>query len=93
MKEILLRQTRGPHSLLNDSHKKKHSLEIWAVKLWFLLIYENMFKSIATACSAYTAKQKNKASYNADYIVPYLTDFKTQIGKGNIYNCKKYFTD
>ena len=52
-----------------------------------------MFKSIATACSAYTAKQKNKASYNADYIVPYLTDFKTQIGKGNIYNCKKYFTD
>ena len=24
---------------INHSHKKKHSLEIWAVKLWFLLIY------------------------------------------------------
>ena len=50
-------------------------LEIWAVKLRSLLIYENMLKSIATARSEGTAKQENKASYNADSIVPDLTDF------------------
>ena len=33
----------------------------------FLLICENMLKSIA--------KRKNKASYNTDYIVPDLIDF------------------
>ena len=54
---------------------RNNSLEIWAVKLRFLLIYENMLKSIATARSECTAKQENKASYNTDYIVPDLIDF------------------
>ena len=76
-------------------------LEIWAVKLRSLLIYENMLKSIATARSEGTAKQENKASYNADSIVPDLTDFigygwkeiKTQTEKRNIQsNCKKHCT-
>ena len=40
----------------------------------FFLIYENMLKSIATARSEYTAKHKNKASYNIGYIVPDLID-------------------
>ena len=57
------------------SHKKYDSLEIWVVKLRFLLIYENMLKSIATARSECTAKQENKASYNTDYIVSDLIDF------------------
>ena len=77
------------------------SLEIWAVKLRFLLIYENMLKNIATASSECTAKYKNKASYNTDYIVSDLIDFvsddwkeiKTQTEKRNIDNCKKYCTD
>ena len=60
---------------LNHSHKKKHSLEIWAVKLRFHLIYENMLKSIATARSECTAKHENKASRNTDYIVSDLIDF------------------
>ena len=60
---------------LHRSHKIQHSLEIWPVKLRFLLIYENMFKSITTARSECTAKQENKASYNTDYIVPDLIDF------------------
>ena len=36
-----------------------------------------MLKSIATAHSEYTVKKKkkNKASYNADYIIPDLIDF------------------
>ena len=51
------------------------SQEIWAVKLRFLLIHENMLKSIATARSEFTAKHKNKASYNTDYIVPDLINF------------------
>ena len=34
-----------------------------------------MLKSIATAHSKCTAKRKNKASYNTDYIVPDLIDF------------------
>ena len=52
-------------------------MEIWAVKLPFILIYENMLKSIATARSECTAKQENKVSYNTDYIAsqtPYLID-------------------
>ena len=57
------------------SHKKKHGLEIWAVKLRFLLIYENMLKSIATARSECTAKHENKAGSNTDYIVSDLIDF------------------
>ena len=74
--------------------------EIWALKLWFLLIYENMLESIATVRSECTAKHKNKASYNTNYTVPNLIDFfgdnwkeiKTQIEKRNIHNCKKYCT-
>ena len=71
------------------------------LKLRFLLIYENMLKSIAAARSECTEKKKeNKASYNTDYIVPDLIDFfgddgkeiKTQTEKGNIHNCKKYCT-
>ena len=62
---------------------------MWAVTLRFLLIYENMLKSIAMACSECTAKQENMASYNTDYVVPDLIDFfrddwkeiKTQIKK------------
>ena len=34
-----------------------------------------MLKGIATARGECTAKQENKASYNAYYIVPNLTDF------------------
>ena len=69
-------------------------------KLRFLLIYENMFKSIATARSECKAKHENKATYNTDYIVPDLIDFlnddwkeiKTPIEKINIHNCIKYYT-
>ena len=46
-----------------------------AVKLRFLLIYENMLKSIATARSECTAKHKSKASYNTDYTVSDLIEF------------------
>ena len=60
-----------------------------------------MLKIIATALSECTAKQGNKASYNADYIVGDLIDFfgddwkeiKTQTESGNIHNGKKYCTD
>ena len=77
---------------------KYHSLEIWAVKLRFLLIYINMLKSIATARSGCTAKHKSKARYNTDHIVPDLIDFfskywkaiKTQIEKRNIYIYKNH---
>ena len=48
---------------------------MWAVKPRFLLIYENMLKSIATACSDCTAKHENKVDCNTDYIVPDLIDF------------------
>ena len=51
---------------------RNNSPEIWAVKLWFLLIYEKMLKSIVMACSEYT---ENKASHNTEYIVPDLIDF------------------
>ena len=79
------------------SHKKYDSLEMWAVKLRFVLIYKNMLKSIATARSECTAKQENKASYNRDYLVPDLSNFfgndwkeiKPQTQKRNIHNCKK----
>ena len=59
----------------NHSHKKRHSLEMWAVKLRFLLIYENMLKSIATNCRECAAKHENKANHNTDCIVSDLTDF------------------
>ena len=58
----------------NHSHKKYHGLEIWAVKRPYLLIYENMSKSIAMARRECTAKQGNKASNNTGYIVPSLID-------------------
>ena len=57
------------------SHKKKHGLEIWAVKLRFLLIYENMLKRIAAARSECASRYENKASYNTDYIVPNFIDY------------------
>ena len=44
-------------------------------KLRFLLIYENILKSIATARSECTAKHENKAGSNTDYIVSDLIDF------------------
>ena len=76
-------------------------MEIRAVKLRFLFIYEIMLKSIATTRSECTAKQENKASYSTYYVVPDLIDFfgddwkeiKTQTEKRNIHNCKKYCTD
>ena len=48
---------------------------MWAVKLRFLLIYENILKSNATASSECTTKHENKVSYNTDYNVPDLIDF------------------
>ena len=60
---------------LEHSHKKWNSLEIWAVKLRFLLMYKNMLKSIATVRGECTAKHKSKASYNTDYIFPDLIEF------------------
>ena len=53
-------QFKDEISMLKHSHKKKHSLEIWAVKLRFLLIYENMLKSIATVRSECTAGKTKK---------------------------------
>ena len=70
-------------------------------KLRFLLIYENMLKSIATARSECTAKQENKTSYNTSYMfLIWLTslaaiekEIKTQVEKRNVHNFKKYWTD
>ena len=62
-------------SLVQIKVTRNNSLKIRAVKLRFLLIYEIMLKSIATAGSECTAKQENKASYNTYNIVPDLTDF------------------
>ena len=54
------------------------------------------------ARSEYTAKQKNKTSYNTDCIVPDLIDFiggddwkdiEKQTEKRNIHNCKKDCTE
>ena len=50
-------------------------MEIWAVKLRFLLINENMLKRIATPRSECTVKHENKANRNTDYIVSDLIDF------------------
>ena len=61
--------------LLYHSHKKQHSLEIWAVNLRFHLIYENLLKSIATARSECKTENENKPSYNTNYIVLDLIDF------------------
>ena len=48
---------------------------MWAVKLRFLLIYENILKNMATARGECTIKHENKASYNTYYIIPDLIDF------------------
>ena len=66
--KVILEETRIP-TIVNGNMGR---LEIWTVKLRFLLIYENMLKSIAMARSQCTAKHENKASYNTDYIVPDL---------------------
>ena len=60
-----------------------------------------MLRSIATARSECTTKQKTKAHYNTYYIVSDLIDFfgdgwkeiKTQTENIIIHNCKKYCTD
>ena len=65
------------------------------------MIYKNMLKSTATACSECLTKYENKARYNTDYIVPDLIDIfdndwkeiTTYIEKRNIFICKKYCTD
>ena len=44
-------------------------------KILIFLIYENIMKNISTARRDCTAKQENKANYNADHIVPDLIDF------------------
>ena len=46
-------------------------------------------KSIATAHSDCTAKHKNKASYNTDYIDPDLTNFLAMIEKLSKHRLKK----
>ena len=46
-----------------------------AVKLRFLLICENILKSIATAHSECKTKLENKASYSTNFIGPDLIDF------------------
>ena len=48
---------------------------VWAGKLRFLLIYENVLKNIATAHSECTIKHESKTSYNTDYIFPCLNTF------------------
>ena len=40
-----------------------------------ILPYENMLQSIAIACSEFTAKHEDKASYNTAYVVADLIDF------------------
>ena len=74
-----------------------NSLEIWAVKVPFL-IYEHMFRSIVTARSECTTKHKNKASYYTDPWFDWLfwrwlksdqnADWKKKYLY--IYICKKY---
>ena len=43
-------------------------------KTLFLLICQNMLKSIGTTRNECTAKQENKTSNDTDYIVPDLID-------------------
>ena len=50
-------------------------------KLQFLLFYEKMSESTATARSESTAKYENKGSYNTDYNVTNLFDFLAMIAK------------
>ena len=58
---IFTAASRSMFTWWDHSHKKKHSLEIWAVKLRFLLIYENMLKSTATALVS--AQQNTKTRW------------------------------
>ena len=96
---FLTESKRVWRDFLKHNHKKKHSLDMRAVKVQFLLIYEIMLKSIATARSECTAKQENKASYNTYCIAPDLIDFygndwkeiKTQTDKRNIHKTKNWF--
>ena len=53
----------------------RHSQEIWAVKLRFLLIYENMVRNVTTTRSECTAKYGDKAGYNIVFTVSDLIDF------------------
>ena len=53
----------------------RHSQEIWAVKLRFLLIYENMVRNVTTTRSECTAKYGNKAGYNIVFTVSDLIGF------------------
>ena len=62
---------------------------MWAVKLRFLLTFENMLKSITAPRSECTAKQKNKVSYNTDYILSNLIDFLAMIEKRSKRTLKK----
>ena len=87
-------------TLLDYSHKKKYSQEIWTVKLRLLLISENMLKNIAATRSDCTTKDENMVvSYKTDYIVPDLIDFfgddrkavTKQIQKRDIHICKKHY--
>ena len=55
--------------------RRNNNLEIWDVKLRFLLISENMLKSIAMACGECTTKYESMASYNTNCIVPDLIDY------------------
>ena len=48
--------------LSQHSYKKKHSQEIWAVKLRFLLIYENKLKALQRSV---VSTQQNKKTRQA----------------------------
>ena len=48
-------------SLSSQNHKNQHSLEIWVVKLRFLLIYENMLKSTAVVSAQWNTKTRRTA--------------------------------
>ena len=59
------------------SHKKYQRLEIWAVKLRFLLISENILRNNATARSESKIKYENMASNNTQITLHliYLTSW------------------
>ena len=60
--------------MLIQSHKKQHSLDIWTIKLLFLLIYENVEKHCNGLQWVHDKTQKQGKLYNTDYIVPDLSD-------------------
>ena len=58
----------------NHSHKKWYGLEIWSIKLQFLLIYKNMLESIATAIvSAQQNTKTRKATTQTALFLIWLT--------------------